>query len=75
MLFLHVEKIKNNLRDIEPQNGKKFKRTQAELKKGSLIKKNKPDRATMRPDCVSASIEHVTYMERQMDEQTDETTE
>ena len=36
---------------------------------------NKPDRATMRPDCVSACIDHVTYMERQMDEQTSETTE
>ena len=35
---------------------------------------NKPDRATMRPDCVSTCIEHVTYMERQMDKQTDETT-
>ena len=38
----------------------------------SLI--NKPDRATMRPDCVSTCIDHVTYMERQMDEQTGETT-
>ena len=37
--------------------------------------KNKPDRATMRPDCVSTCIDHVTYMERQMDEQTGETTE
>ena len=27
----------------------------------------------MRPDCVSACIEYVTYMERQMDEQTDKT--
>ena len=40
---------------------------------------NKPDRATMRPDCVSACIDfgdkHVTYLEGQMDEQTDETTE
>ena len=39
----------------------------------------KPDRGTMRPGCVSACIEfgakHVTYMERQMDEHTDETTE
>ena len=35
---------------------------------------NKPDRATMRPDCVSVCIDHVTYMERQMDEQTGETT-
>ena len=34
---------------------------------------NKPDRATMRPDYVSACIDHVTYMERQMDRQTDET--
>ena len=35
---------------------------------------NKPDWATTRPGCVSACIEHVTYMERQMDKQTDETT-
>ena len=28
----------------------------------------------MRPDCVSACIDHVTYMERQMDKQTGETT-
>ena len=38
-------------------------------------KNNKPDRATMRPDCVTACIELraecVRYMERQMDEQTD----
>ena len=34
---------------------------------------NKPDRATIRLDCVSACIAHVTYMERQMDKQTDET--
>ena len=33
---------------------------------------NKPDRATMRPGRVSACIDHVTYMERQMDEQTGE---
>ena len=37
--------------------------------------RNKPDRAKMRPDCVSACIDHVTYTERQMDEQTGETTE
>ena len=36
--------------------------------------KNKPDRATMRPGCVSACIDHVTYMERQMDKQTGEMT-
>ena len=39
---------------------------------------NKPDRATMRPGCVSACIDHATYvilcMERQMDEQTGEKT-
>ena len=33
---------------------------------------NKPDQATMSPDCVSMCIDHVTYMERQMDEQTGE---
>ena len=38
-----------------------------DIKMGRKI--NKPDRATMRPDCVSAWIDHVTYMERQMDEQ------
>ena len=36
-------------------------------------KGNKPDRATMRPDCVSACIDigakYVTYMEIQMDRQ------
>ena len=40
---------------------------------------NKPDRVTLRPDCVLACIEfgakHVICMERQMDEQTDETIE
>ena len=36
---------------------------------------NKPDRAKMRPDCVSACIDHVTYTEKQMDDQTGETTE
>ena len=30
---------------------------------------NKPDRATMRLGCVFACIDHVIYMERQMDEQ------
>ena len=47
------------------------------LEKTSEAWKNKPDRATMRPDCDSVCIEHVTYMERQMDveEKTDETTE
>ena len=34
------------------------------------MRKNKPDQATMRPGCVSICIDHVTYMERQMDEQT-----
>ena len=37
LLCLRIKKIKNNLRDIEPQNGKKFKRIQAELKKGCLL--------------------------------------
>ena len=41
-----------------------------DAKKDNYIKK--PDRATMRPDCVSACIEHVTWIERQMDELTDE---
>ena len=34
----------------------------------------KHDWATMRPGCVSACIDHVTYMERQMDEQMGEMT-
>ena len=34
---------------------------------------NKPNWATMRPGRVSACIDHVTYMERQIDEQTGET--
>ena len=38
--------------------------------------RNKPDQATMHPDCVTAwnefGAKHVTYMERQMEEQTDE---
>ena len=33
-----------------------------------FLQTNKPDRATMRYGCVSACIDHVTYMERQMDE-------
>ena len=47
------------------------------ISQGPIGKKTlyKPDRAKMRPDCVSACIDHVTYKERQMDEQTDETTE
>ena len=36
-VILHIEKIKNNSRDIDPQNGKKFDRTQAEFKKGCLL--------------------------------------
>ena len=41
-----------------------------EKKRKKKKKKNKPDQATMRPGCVSMCIDHVTYMERQMDEQT-----
>ena len=38
--------------------------------------KNKPNRATMRPDCVHACNYHVTYMwTKQMDKQTGDTTE
>ena len=39
------------------------------------LKGNKPDQATMRPGCVLACIDHVTDIERQMDEQTGEMTE
>ena len=35
----------------------------------------KPNQATMRPGCVSTCIEHVEYIERQMDALTDEMTE
>ena len=35
---------------------------------GILSRKNKPDRAKMRPGRVSVCIDHVTYVERQMDE-------
>ena len=39
------------------------------------MQSNKPDQATMRPGCVSACIDHVTYVwKRQMDEPTDEKT-
>ena len=44
----------------------------ASPKSGVLI--NKPTRANMRPDCVFACIDHVTYMEKPMDEQTGEMT-
>ena len=40
----------------------------------SNYKENKPDRATMRPGCVFACIDHMIYMERQMDEQMGEMT-
>ena len=40
-----------------------------DVKKKMKTKTNKPDRATMRPDCVSVCTG------RQIDEQTDETTE
>ena len=46
-------------------------------KRGNVV--NKPDWATLRPDCVSVCSDygdkHVTYMEGQMDEQTAKTTE
>ena len=38
-MFYALKKIKNNLRDIEPQNGKKIKKTQAEFKKVVSYKK------------------------------------
>ena len=42
-------------------------------------RKNKLDRATMRPGCIAVCIEfgakYVTYVHRQMDEKTDEVTE
>ena len=42
---------------------KSHKRCQGYLPSSCVIR-NKPDWATMRPGCVSACIEHVTYMER-----------
>ena len=51
---------------------KSHKRCQGYLPSSCVIR-NKPDWATMRPGCVSACIEHVTYMERQTDKPTDET--
>ena len=52
-------------REIQKHNETKKKR-----------RENKPDRATMLPDCDSVCInyEYVTYLKRQMDAQTDETT-
>ena len=41
-LFFHIftrRKNKNNLREFEPQNGKKFKKTQAEFKNVVSYKK------------------------------------
>ena len=43
-------------------------------KKMMSLLKNKPELATMRPDCVSACIDHVTYIDRQMVKQKNETT-
>ena len=55
---------------------KKDRITLSQVSKNNRSEKlrNKPDWATMRPGCVSACIDHVTYMERQMDEQMGEMT-
>ena len=46
---------------------------------GTKINHKKPDRAMMRPDfvfqCIDFGSKHVTYIERQMENQTDKTTE
>ena len=39
--ILYIEENKNNLREFEPQNGKKFKKTQAEFKNVVSYKKKK----------------------------------
>ena len=57
-LTLHLKKKLNvssfawTFIDEERMDGKKMEKTKTKI--------NKPDRATMRPDCVSACIEHVT---------------
>ena len=70
------------LTDVMKTKGKKYTRQKMtenkipmrNLKVVTSKTRNKPDRATTRPDCVFAFIDHVTNMERQMDEQTGETT-
>ena len=49
--------------------GCRYKFTKLKMSKIANFNMNKPDRAKMRPDCVSACIDHVTCKE------TDETTE
>jgi len=68
------ERKKERKREKERKEEKESRLESVE-KKIRRKARNKPDRATMRPDCVSVCIVHVTYMERQMDEQTGETTE
>ena len=60
---------------LRVENLVKAQSPNARVGQRTIENKNKPDRAKMRPDCVSACIDHVTYTERQMDEQTGETTE
>ena len=38
-MFTNIEKMKNNIREFQPENGQKFKNTQAELKKNWLLYK------------------------------------
>ena len=52
-----------------------LKKTMACNKTFFPSKRNKPNRATMRPDCDFACIDHVTCIERQIDNQMGKTTE
>ena len=38
-IFINIEEIKNTLREFQAENGRKFKNTQAELKKVVSYKK------------------------------------
>ena len=58
------------LDEIKPGSLSDFRLTAFPRFNETEQKENKPDRATMRPDCLSVCIEHMTYMERQIDKQT-----
>ena len=68
---------KNLKREIKSQNAFYLEHCSNLEKEGGVVEKkisteedkNKPDRAKMRPDCVSACIENVTCMKRQMTRQ------
>ena len=70
--FLGMSTRKGNIILLEEVLDEAFKRvresldatptTKVENRVEVRIVKNKPDRATMRPGCVSACIDHVTYV-------------